>query len=73
MAKQFTIAMDRVIKEFGWTVCHLPRPAEEIVLTSKEVNRPGLVLNGYTLYFDADRIQMLGKMEHAFLESASRT
>ena len=68
MAKQFTIAMDRVIKEFGWTVCHLPRPAEEIVLTSKEVNRPGLVLNGYTLYFDADRIQMLGKMEHAFLE-----
>ena len=68
MAKQFTIALDRVIKEFGWTIYHLPRPAEEIIITSKEINRPGLVLNGYTLYFDADRIQMLGKMEYAFLE-----
>ena len=68
LAKKFTISLDRIIQELGWEVMHLPQPASEILIASKEVNRPGLVLNGYSLYFDAERIQLLGKMEYAFLE-----
>ncbi|MBQ3133619.1 MAG: HPr(Ser) kinase/phosphatase [Clostridia bacterium] len=68
MAKQFTISLDHIIKELSWEIKHLPQEAANILITSKEVNRPGLVLNGYTLYFDPERIQLLGLMEYAFLE-----
>ena len=69
MAKQFTISLDHIIKELSWEVKHLPQEAANILVTSKEVNRPGLVLNGYTLHFDPERIQLLGLMEYTFLEN----
>lgn len=34
-----------------------------------DVNRPGLVLAGYTQHFDKQRIQILGRTELSFLES----
>jgi len=35
---------------------------ENILVTSPEVNRPGLQLVGYLEYFGTDRIQMIGKV-----------
>ena len=36
---------------------------------SADVNRPGLALSGYFDFFDSDRIQVMGKNEHSFLEN----
>lgn len=40
---------------------------ENILVTSPEVNRPGLQLVGYLEYFGTDRIQMIGKVETSYL------
>ncbi len=47
---------------------------ESIDLEKKEVlvadvNRPALQLNGFLEHFEANRIQLLGNVEHAFMES----
>ena len=47
----------------------MPSNPEELLVTCSDVNRPGLALGGYYDYFDSDRIQVLGKSEHGFLEA----
>ena len=39
------------------------------MVVSADVNRPGLALSGYLDFFDSDRIQVMGKNEHSFLEN----
>ena len=39
-------------------------------ITTAEVNRPGLALAGYQAHFRGDRIQIIGRGEHAFCLSA---
>ena len=39
------------------------------MITTSEVNRPGIVLTGYTDYFDSLRIQILGWTEIGFIRS----
>ena len=42
---------------------------KEMDINVTDINRPGLALSGYLDYFDNDRIQILGKNEHGFLEN----
>lgn len=42
--------------------------AEEIIITSSDVNRPGLELSGFFEHFAADRVQILGHVECSYLE-----
>lgn len=44
---------------------------DEILITTPEVNRPGLQLAGYLDYFGTDRVQIMGKVEAAYLETLS--
>ncbi len=43
----------------------------ERVVTSSNLNRPGLELTGFWSYFDRDRIQLIGLKEHKFLMTLS--
>ena len=70
MAKQaYTVPLSAIIEETGLESIYMPCPPEERLVGSCDVNRPGLALSGYFDYFDSDRIQMLGKNEHGFLEN----
>ncbi|MPW26565.1 HPr kinase/phosphorylase [Alkalibaculum sp. M08DMB] len=40
---------------------------EEIAITNSSINRPGLQLYGFYEYFDYDRVQIIGKVEHSYL------
>lgn len=42
---------------------------DEILVTTSEVNRPGLQLTGYTEHFAPDRLQIIGWTETAYLTS----
>lgn len=42
---------------------------ENIVLTKPDINRPALQLAGFMKDFDKDRIQIIGNVEHSYLES----
>ena len=67
MKTDFTIALSRIIKEFSLEVINMPQEPENIMVSSAEINRPGLQLAGYYEYFDARRIQVLGMNEIGFL------
>ena len=67
--KTYTVPLSAVIKEATLEVVHMPSPAEERLVCSPDVNRPGLALSGYLDYFDSDRIQIIGRNEHGFLSN----
>ena len=66
MASNFTVSLARLIKEFSLESIYLPQDPAEIMISSSEVNRPGLLITGFKNYFDPDRIQIIGKMENAY-------
>jgi HPr kinase/phosphorylase len=67
MECEYSISLDKIIKEFQLEVLSLPRPAEEVMIANPEVNRPGLALAGFYGNFDASRIEVLGRAEHNYL------
>lgn len=69
MADKFTIALKKIIDEFKLEVIYMPRDPEEIMIDENDVNRPGLQLMGFYEYFNPERIQIIGKMEFAYLST----
>ena len=65
----FTVPLSKLIKELSLEIVHLPKDPSEYLISSTEVNRPGLHLSGFHEFFDNQRIQILGKMEFAYLEN----
>lgn len=68
---QYTVTLEQIIKQHGLEIVYIPKPANEIQIQTNEVNRPGIVLTGYTDYFDPLRIQILGWTELGFLQNMS--
>lgn len=68
MRTNFTIGLSKIISEFSLEVLNMPQTEEEIMVSSAEVNRPGLQMAGYFEFFDDTRIQIIGKSEESFLK-----
>ncbi len=68
MDKQYTVSLEKIIKELALVAVYMPDGGEERTVCSAEINRPGLALSGYFEYFDNTRIQVLGRSEFGFLE-----
>ena len=73
MESKYSIPLSSVIKEFQLKELFLPKDANEIMITSPEVSRPGLALAGFTELFDSFRIQVVGRLEHRYLSELSDT
>ena len=71
MPTPFSVSLARIIKEFSLETIYTSRDPNDIYISSVEVNRPGLQLNGYFDYFDNDRIQICGTSENGFVEGFS--
>ena len=67
MAEEYTVSLASIIKEFQLEEIYLPCDAETILISKKEVNRPGLQLAGFFDHFEPKRIQMIGKVEYHYL------
>lgn len=72
MSAEYSVSLQKIIDAHGMEVMYLPKDANDILITSSEVNRPGIVLTGYVDYFDPLRIQILGWTELGFLQSMNR-
>lgn len=72
MPAEYSVSLQEIIDAHGLEVMYLPKDANDILITSSEVNRPGIVLTGYVDYFDPLRIQILGWTEIGFLQSMKR-
>ncbi len=68
MPQQFSVSLDKIIRENELEMLYCPGKPEDINVTSNDVNRPGLQLSGFYEYFDNTRIQILGKAEYAYME-----
>ncbi|MBQ5783066.1 MAG: HPr(Ser) kinase/phosphatase [Oscillospiraceae bacterium] len=68
---KFYVTMDKFAKRNHLDVIYSPQELTDIKITSKEVNRPGLMLTGFEEHFDAKRIQVIGNMETSYLKSVS--
>ena len=69
MSDEHKVALNKVVEEFDLETIYLPQEAEDIFVSTNDVNRPGLQLNGFYEYFDPSRIQIVGKMEFAYLDT----
>jgi HPr kinase/phosphorylase len=68
---KYTVALSKVIKELSLNVISMPGKPEEILISSTDVNRPGLELNGFYDFYDPKRIVIFGNAESAYLHSIS--
>ena len=68
MEELHTVSLEKVIEEFSLSVVHLPDLPENILISNKHVNRPGLSLAGFYDHFEHTRIQLIGKAEHMYLQ-----
>ena len=69
MPEGYTIPLSKIIHELQLETAFLPKSADDILIQSRDVVRPGMELNGYHEYFDPNRIAVLGRAEMYMLES----
>ena len=72
VATNYSVALERILREFSFETLFLPAEASELYVTSQDVNRPGLLLAGRDDYFDPARIQILGLSEMEFLKTKTQ-
>lgn len=66
MAK-YSVTLEKIINDKHLEVLYVPRDTSAIYITSKHINRPGLILSGYEDFFENDRIQIVGLSEISYL------
>ena len=64
---EYSVSLKKIMENQTLSPLYLPDLPENILITSNHVNRPGLLLVGYTDYFEKARIEIIGKAEHYFL------
>jgi HPr kinase/phosphorylase len=65
----YTVALPTVIAEFKLQNMTPAVDVEKKSLAQANINRPALQLAGFFDYFDAERLQIIGMVEHHFLNS----
>ena len=69
MAGKFTVSLGNIIDEFHLETIYMPKDPAEILIDENDVTRPGLQLMGFYEYFNPERMQIIGKMEFAYLST----
>lgn len=66
-----SVRLGKIVKEFMLEKLVYAPEFDNILVTSTDINRPGLQLDGFFEYFGNERIQVIGKVEMTFLEKMS--
>lgn len=69
MENAHTVKLSKLVENYHLQILRKSRDYEKRLVRTQDVNRPGLQLIGYFDYFDPERIQVLGKVEHTFMET----
>lgn len=71
MPETYTIQLSKIIHELQLETAYLPKSADDILIQSRDVVRPGTEIDGYREYFDETRISVIGRAEMSMLQSWS--
>ena len=66
-----TVKLKKIIENFDLETLRGPEGYQDRLITTDDVNRPGLQLTGFFDYFDEKRLQMIGLVETSYLEKLS--
>lgn len=66
---QYQVKLSDIAEEFSLEVITVPDNYDDIYVRRSDVSRPGLPLAGFFNDFEGGRIQMIGNMEHSYLDS----
>ncbi|MDD5952626.1 MAG: HPr(Ser) kinase/phosphatase [Oscillospiraceae bacterium] len=64
---EYQLSLARVEKELSLETLYTPADLNTLFVESRDVNRPGLELNGYVEHFESSRIIVIGNQEASFL------
>ena len=67
--EKFTVAISKIIENMNLETLYCP--SKEVLVTTADLNRPGLQMTGFFDYFDPNRIQIFGMVENTYLQSLS--
>lgn len=68
----YTVELEKLVEKMGLENCTPQIDISNIMITQPEVNRPALQLTGFFDYFDSDRVQIIGNVEHAFMQKMEK-
>ena len=71
MENRYSVKLGKLIEEFELEVLRGVENYQDVLIQREDVNRPGLQLVGFFDYFDAKRMQLLGRVESTYLEQIS--
>jgi len=64
----YSVALNKIIKKMELKNLTPNIDINNIKITHSDINRPALQLAGFFHYFDSERVQIIGKVEHTYLE-----
>jgi len=68
MEQRYSVSLKTLAEQMRLNAKRLSKNYDSILIQTANINRPGLQMAGFYSYFDSERIQLIGKMETAFLE-----
>ena len=69
MSSKYSVSLAKLLKDNQFEKLYMPKEPEDILITSPDVNRPGLILSGFDSYFDSERVNFLGMTEIEYINS----
>ncbi|MBQ9375628.1 MAG: HPr(Ser) kinase/phosphatase [Ruminococcus sp.] len=67
MAEIFTVTIKEIVERLKLEMVYSHKDISELTICDNDCNRPGLQLMGFYEYFNAERVQICGNMEFAYL------
>lgn len=68
----YTVALTKLVEKMALENCTPELDITEVQITQPDVNRPALQLAGFFDYFDSDRVQVIGNVEHAYMQKMEK-
>lgn len=68
----YSVELSKLMEKMQLENCTPEIDISDILITQPDVNRPALQLAGFFDYFDAERVQVIGNVEHAYLEKMEK-
>lgn len=71
LGRTYSVPLSQIISEMSLETLFMPSDPDLILVTSTQVNRPGVELAGFFDFYDDSRILVAGNTEFAYLSSLS--
>lgn len=68
----YTVQLSKLIEKMNLENVTPQIDTKRIKLCQPDVNRPALQLSGFFDYFDSDRVQVIGHVEHAYMQKMEK-